>query len=83
MIPIISVPLPGGGTALIKTADIGGATSNKNPKHTDLYVLGWAPQGITVDLRIEDFAEIWVSAMFDEPQSDVEYEIVFTPDEVH
>lgn len=83
MIPIISVPLPGGGTALVKTVDIGGATSNTNPKHTDLYVLGWATQGITVDLRIEDFAEIWVSAMFDEPGNDAEYEIVFAPDEVH
>ena len=83
MIPIISCPLPGGGTALIRTSDIGGATTGQNPKHTDLYVLGWASQGITVDLRIEDFAEIWVSALFDEPQGHQEYDIVFTPDEVH
>ena len=81
MIPIISCPLPGGGQALIKTQDIGGATTGKNPKHCDVYVLGWATNGITIDLSLDDFAEIWVSALFDEGSNDIE--IVFTPDEVH
>ena len=81
MIPIISCPLPGGGQALIKTQDIGGATSGKNPKHCDVYVLGWAANGITVDLSLDDFAEIRVSALCDEGSNDIE--IVFTPDEVH
>ena len=81
MIPIISCPLPGGGQALIKTEDIGGATSGKNPKHCDVYVLGWAANGITVDLSLDDFAEMWVSALVDEESNDIE--IVFTPDGVH
>ena len=70
MIPIISCPLPGGGQALIKTQDIGGATTGKNPKECDVYVLGWAADGITVDLSLDDFAEIWVSALFDEGSDD-------------
>jgi len=81
MIPIISCPLPGGGQALIKTTDIGGATSGKNPRECDVYVLGWAPNGITVNLSLDDFAEVWVSALFDEEPDEIE--IVFTPDELH
>ena len=81
MIPIISCPLPGGGQALIKTQDIGGATSGTNPKHCDVYVLGWAANGITVDLSLDDFAEIWVSALLDDGGQ--EYEIVFTADAMH
>ena len=80
MIPIISCPLPGGGQALIKTQDIR-RTTGANPKHCDVYVLGWAANGITVDLSLDDFAEIWVSALLDDKAQ--EYEIVFTPDEVH
>ena len=34
MIPIISCPLPGGGQALIKTQDIGGATTGKLTRNT-------------------------------------------------
>ena len=81
MIPIISCPLPGGGSVLIKTQDIGGATTGANPKHCDVYILGWAANGITVDLSLDDFAEIWVSALLDDKAA--EYEIVFTADEVH
>jgi len=80
VIPIISCPLPGGGNVLIKTQDIGGATTAKNPKECDVYILGWAAEGITVDLSLDDFADIWVSALLDDG---VGYEIVFTPDEVH
>lgn len=82
MIPIISCPLPGGGKALLKTSDIGGATTAKNPKECDVYVLGWAQDGITIDLSVEQFAEVWVSALLDEGES-LEYDIIFTPNEMH
>lgn len=81
MIPIISLPLPNGGTVLAKTTDIGGATSNSNATLTDVYILGWASKGITVDMRIEDFAEVWVSALFDEPN--LEYETVYADNKMH
>lgn len=82
MIPIISCPLPGGGKALLKTSDIGGATTAKNSKECDVYVLGWAQDGITIDLSVEQFAEVWVSALLDEGES-LEYDIIFTPNEMH
>ena len=82
MIQIISCPLPGGGRALLKTSDIGGATTAKNPQECDVYVLGWAQEGITIDLSVEEFAEVWVSALLDEGES-LEYDIIFTPNEMH
>jgi len=82
MIQIISCPLPGGGRALLKTSDIGGATTAKNPQECDVYVLGWAQEGITIDLSVEEFAEVWVSALLDEGEAP-EYEIVFTSDDLH
>lgn len=79
MIPIILLPLPNGGNVLAKTEDIGGAISNEGK--TDIYVLGWAPQGITIDMSIEDFAEVWVSALFEDRSK--EYEIIYPADSVH
>ena len=67
---------------MLKTSDIGGATTAKNPQECDVYVLGWAQEGITIDLSVEEFAEVWVSALLDEGETQ-EYEIVFTPDAMH
>ena len=67
---------------MLKTSDIGGATTAKNPQECDVYVLGWAQEGITIDLSVEEFAEVWVSALLDE-EDELEYEIVFTSDKVH
>ena len=82
MIPIISCPRPGGGSTLLKTSDIGGATTAKNPQECGVYVLGGAQEGITIDLSVEEFAEVWVSELLDE-EGTQEYEIVFTSEYLH
>ena len=67
---------------MLKTSDISGATTAENPQECDVYVLGWAKEGITIDLSVGEFAEVWVSALLDEGE-EPEYEIVFTSDDLH
>jgi len=80
MIPFIALTLANGGTALIKTTEISGATSAPNDNAT-VYVTGWAEKGIVVDLNVEEFAEVWMTALFDEVE--VEYEITRSANELH
>lgn len=60
MIPLMRLPLPISGTIVCRTAFITGALSNKdNEDWTDVYVDGVAPDGITVDVEIDDFMQAW------------------------
>jgi len=56
---------------------IGGAITNiTNKAHTDVYTDTF-PDGITIDMEISDFVNLWQTALYYE-----EYEIEFTPEEV-
>jgi hypothetical protein len=65
MIPLIGVKLPSGNAVLL-TSTIGGATTNtKNPKQTDVYTDTF-PNGITVDMPLEDFYDVWLASLVTE-----------------
>lgn len=60
MIPLMRLPLAVDGTIVCRTAFITGALTNKNNEEwTDIYIEGVAPDGITVDLEIDEFMQAW------------------------
>jgi|TARA_R100001463_G_scaffold7902_1_gene24841 hypothetical protein len=65
MIPLIGVKLPSGNAVLL-TSTIGGATTNtKNIKQTDVYTDTF-PEGITIDMPLEEFYEVWLTSLVTE-----------------
>lgn len=67
MIPIIGVKLPNGNAVLL-TSTIGGATTNtKNIKQTDVYTDTF-PEGLTIDMTLEDFYDLWLASLVTEIQ---------------
>jgi len=80
MIPVFKVPLPKEGHALLVTQGVAGATTNiNNPNHTDIYTDAF-PTGITVDMKIDDFLQVWLTCVNCDPE-DVEEEEVEEEDE--
>ena len=75
MMNIIEVPLPKG-SALFLTSTIAGAHTNlANTKHTDVYTDSF-PEGITIAMQLEAFAELWEEALEEDA------ELTFEPDSV-
>ena len=65
MIPLIGVKLPNGNAVLL-TSTIGGATTNtKNKKQTDVYTDTF-PEGLTIDMTLEDFYDLWLASLVTE-----------------
>lgn len=65
MIPLMGVKLPNGNAVLL-TSTVGGATTNtQNPKQTDVYTDTF-PNGITVDMPLEDFYDLWLASLVTE-----------------
>lgn len=65
MIPLIGVKLPQG-NAIFLTSTIGGATTNsKNQKQTDVYTDTF-PDGITIDMPLEEFYDVWLASLITE-----------------
>jgi hypothetical protein len=59
MIDLTVVKLPKG-SAILLTANIGGATTSiSNPNHTDVYTDTF-PDGITIDMTIDKFYNLWL-----------------------
>mgnify|MGYP000002681979 FL=1 len=83
MIQVLSCPLPNGGMSVIKTANICGVTSEECSSECRVYVSGWATEGITIDLPIDEFAKMWMSALLDLEEDSLEYDIIFAPDAMH
>lgn len=74
---LISAKLPQKGSIVFLPATIGGAhTNNANVRHTDVYTDTF-PDGVTIDMLIDDFISAWQTALFFE-----ENEIEFTPEEM-
>jgi hypothetical protein len=75
---LIAARLPAdAGTVVFYPATIGGCiTDIGNKNHTVVYTDTF-PDGVTIDMDIQDFAGAWQSALALE-----EFEIEFTPDEV-
>jgi hypothetical protein len=67
MIDIMAVKLPKG-DAIILTAEIGAAVSDlNNPNFTVVYTDTF-PEGITINMQISDFYELWLGCLM----SDIE-----------
>lgn len=65
MIPLIAAKLPSG-NVLFLTSTIGGATTNtKNSNQTDVYTDTF-PEGITIDMPLEEFYEVWLTSLVTE-----------------
>ena len=65
MIPLIGVKLPQG-NAILSTVTIAGATTNlKNKKQTDVYTDTF-PEGLTIDMKLEDFYDLWLASLVTE-----------------
>lgn len=65
MIPLIGVKLPNGNAVLL-TSTVGGATTNlKNEKQTDVYTDTY-PEGLTIDMPLEDFYDLWLASLLTE-----------------
>ena len=63
-LPILSMPLPDGGSVVCRVEAIMGATSNmRNNDLTDVYVDVMCPEGITIDVDIESFMASWLAAI--------------------
>lgn len=75
MMNIIEVPLPSGKALFLTTTIAGAHTNLAKPTHTDVYTDSF-PEGITIAMDIEEFAELWEEAL------EVEEEITFEPDGV-
>lgn len=74
---LISAKLPVKGQVVFLPATIGGAhTNTTNSSHTDVYTDTF-PDGVTIDMMIDDFISAWQTALFFE-----EHEIEFTPEEM-
>jgi uncharacterized membrane protein len=68
MIPLIGVKLPKGNGILLTATISGATTSLTNPSHTDVYTDGF-PNGITIDMPIEEFYDLWLSSL----ESEIEW----------
>jgi len=74
---LISANLPTNGQIVFLPATIGGAHTNTvNKGHTDVYTDTF-PDGVTINMGIDDFISAWQTALFFE-----EHEIEFTPEEM-
>jgi hypothetical protein len=74
---LISAKLPTKGQVVFLPATIGGAhTNTANLSHTDVYTDTF-PDGVTINMTIDDFISAWQTALFFE-----EHEIEFTPEEM-
>jgi len=63
-LPILSMPLPDGGSVVCRVEAIIGATSNiRNQDLTDVYVEVMCPEGITIDVDIDSFTQSWLAAL--------------------
>ena len=63
-LPILSMPLPDGGSVVCRVEAIMGATSNmRNEELTDVYVDVMCPEGITIDVDIDSFTQNWLAAL--------------------
>jgi len=63
-LPILSMPLPDGGSVVCRVEAIIGATSNiRNQDLTDVYVEVMCPDGITIDVDIDSFTQSWLAAL--------------------
>jgi len=63
-LPILSMPLPDGGSVVCRVEAIIGATSNiRNQDLTDVYVQVMCPEGITIDVDIDSFTQSWLAAL--------------------
>lgn len=63
-LPILSMPLPDGGSVVCRVEAIIGATSNiRNRDLTDVYVEVMCPEGITIDVDIDSFTQSWLAAL--------------------
>jgi hypothetical protein len=63
-LPILSMPLPDGGSVVCRVEAIIGATSNiRNEDLTDVYVEVMCPEGITIDVDIDSFTQSWLAAL--------------------
>mgnify|MGYP005990373789 CR=1 FL=1 len=75
MMNIIEVPLPKGSALFLTTTIAGAHTNLANGKHTDVYTDSF-PEGITIAMHLDAFAELWEEALEEEA------EISFEPDSV-
>ena len=74
---LISAKLPTKGQVVFLPATIGGAhTNTTNKNHTDVYTDTF-PDGVTIDMTMDDFISRWQTALFFE-----EHEIEFSAEEV-
>ena len=74
---LISAKLPTKGQVVFLPATIGGAhTNTANNNHTDVYTDTF-PDGVTIDMTMDDFISAWQTALFFE-----EHEIEFSAEEV-
>ena len=73
-IPILKLPIPGGGATALLVNSIVQATSNsQNPEWTDVYLVG--QEEVTVDMSIDTFFAAWLMMLQDEEIDDVIREI--------
>lgn len=75
MMNIIEVPLDKGSALFLTTTIAGAHTNLQNSKQTDVYTDSF-PEGITIDMHISAFAELWEEALEEDE------EITFEPDGV-
>lgn len=75
MMNIIEVPLPKGAALFLTTTIAGAHTNLANAKHTDVYTDSF-PEGITIAMDLQSFAELWEEALEEDA------EISFEPDSV-
>lgn len=76
MIDLTVVKLPKG-SAILLTANIGGATTSiSNPNHTDVYTDTF-PDGITINMNIEEFYALWLENLV------TDYEVIEAGGEIH
>lgn len=79
MIPLIAAGTPGGGKVALLTSTIGGVISDiRNAKHCVVYTDTF-PDGITVDMPIEEFYDVWLGSLL----SELEVVEISAPTEVH
>jgi hypothetical protein len=85
MIPVFKMPM-GKGEVAILTSAVGGAMSNTTNKNlTDVYTDTW-PDGITVDINLEDFTRVWLTCLcceLEELEGEMEFIISDASKEVH
>ena len=85
MIPVFKMPM-GKGEVAILTETVGGAMSiTTNRNLTDVYTDTW-PDGITVDVNLEDFTRVWLTGLcceLEELECEMEFIIGEVSTEVH